>query len=231
MQFFVLEVEVGSPHETRFHQVEPVHRGDCLYCPTCGVPVTSLTWLPPYRAELKAYGKELGDVAFFGDELLVSSRFRQAWEAANLRGLVFEPLERLRIRPARLGKKTATYFFVAPRLFGTQVDVERSRIGYNRPITCDKCKSGGFDDVRGFAIDEASWTGEDMFYCWGVPGSIIVTDRVRQLRDDHGLKNVPLTPVEEYFWDPLYKWTPIDYSRDEDTKSDENSDDKESAAN
>jgi hypothetical protein len=54
-----------------------------------------------------------------------------------------------------------------------------------------------------------------MFRAWGLSGRIIVTDRVRQLRDDYGLTNVNLTPVEEYFWDPLNKWTPVDYSRDE----------------
>jgi hypothetical protein len=43
-------------------------------------------------------------------------------------------------------------------------------------------------------------------------GVIVVTDRVRQLRDDYGLTNINLTPVEEYLWDPLYKWTPVDNS-------------------
>jgi len=175
-----------------------------------------LPWLPPYRAELQAFGKALGDIAFGpGNELLVSDRFRTAWEGANLRGLEFTPLERLRVRPARLGKKTPTYFHTLPQLHGTQVDLERSLIEYDRPITCNKCKSGGAQTVRGFVIDESSWTGEDMFYPWGLSGSIVVTDRVRQLRDDYGLTNVNLTPVEEYFWDPLNKWTPVDYSRDE----------------
>lgn len=41
------------------------------------------------------------------------------------------------------------------------------------------------------------------------------TDRVRQLRDDYCLTNVNLTPTEEYFWDPLKKWPPVDYSRDD----------------
>jgi hypothetical protein len=172
-----------------------------------------LPWLPPYRAELQAYGKALGDIAFGpGGDLLVSDRFRTAWEAANLRGLEFAPLERLRVRPARLGKKTPTYFYASPELHGTQVDVDRSLIERDQPITCNKCKSGGAQTVRGFVIDESSWTGEDMFRAWGLSGSIIVTDRVRQLRDDYGLTNINLTPVEEYFWDPLNKWTPVDHS-------------------
>ena len=65
-------------------------------------------------------------------------------------------------------------------------------------------------------VDSTSWSGEDMFYAWGLCGTVIVTDRVRQLRDDHGLTNVTLTPTEEYFWDPLKSWTPIDYSPPDD---------------
>ena len=55
--------------------------------------------------------------------------------------------------------------------------------------------------------------GEDLFIAWGMPGPIIVTDRVRQLRNDYGLTNVELIPTEKHVWDPLNKWTPVDYSR------------------
>ncbi|MBK9262329.1 MAG: hypothetical protein IPM54_21310 [Polyangiaceae bacterium] len=209
MQFYVLKVQVGAPHETRYNEMKPVQEGEAPICPACGGYVGMIPTLPPFRAELVAYGKELGDVAFGpGDNLLVSDRFRQAWESANLRGLVFSPLERIRIRPARLGKKPATYFHVAPQLFGTQVDLERSRLEHEELIQCNKCKYGGLLlSIRGFAIDEKSWTGEDIFRPWGLSGDIVVTDRVRKLRDDHGLTNMNLTRVEELFWDPYYRWS------------------------
>jgi hypothetical protein len=175
-----------------------------------------LPWLPPFRATVRAYGKELGDVAFNGLNILVSEKFRVAWTDAQLKGIdMFHPLERIRVRPARLGKKTPTYFLVQPRRFGTRIDLDRSRIEYNRPFSCMMCLEAGINNVRRLSIDESSWTGEDIFIAWGKPGSIIVTDRVRQLRDDHDLKNVTLTPVEKFVWDPLKRWTPIDYSRDE----------------
>jgi hypothetical protein len=230
MQFFVLKLKVGTTHETWFSEMKPARQGEAKRCPACDCFVSMLPWLPPYRAELQAYGKALGDIAFGpGGDLLVSDRFRSAWEAANLRGLEFSPLERIRVRPARLGKKTPTYFYVLPQPYGTQVDLERSLIETNRPITCNTCKSGGVDNIRGFVIDESSWTGEDMFEPWGLLGVIVVTDRVRQLRDDYGLTNINLTPVEEYFWDPLYKWTPVDnsppdwYKPDNDDVTDESS--------
>jgi len=228
MQFYVLKNKVGATHETTFLDIEPIHIGegnDRQACPVCGEHIGSLPWFPPFRAEIKAYGKALGDVAFgTGNDLLVSAKFRAAWEATKLRGLEFAPIERLRIRPARLGKKPVTYYQVAPRRFGTQVDLERSLIEYGRPFKCNTCKHEGIDTIRGFAIDQSSWTGEDIFYAWGITGSIIVSERVKKLSEDHGLTNVTLTPTEEYLWDPLYKWTPIDYSRDEIAVPDEDDD-------
>ena len=219
MQFYVMDLEVGSPYETWCDTMEPIHRGtvdDRPKCPVCSRGVGSLPWLPPFRATVRAYGKQPGDVAFDGLDILVSDKFRLAWTDAQLKGIdTFHPLERIRVRPARLGRKIPAYFYVRAQRFGTRVDLIRSLIEYDSPFSCMTCLAAGVDTVRGFAIDESSWTGEDIFIPWGKPGSIIVTDRVRQLRDDYDLKNVTLTPVDKYVWDPLNRWTPVDYSRDE----------------
>ena len=216
MQFYVLENEIGTRHDTTFDKMEPIHRGeveDCRKCSTCGEPVTHLPWLPPYRATIVAHGRALGDVAFFSSTILVSEKFRQAWTEAQLKGIdTFHPLERIRVRPARLGRKTVTYYYVDVLHFGTRVDSSQSLIDYSQPFACMDCLEAGVDSFRGFKIDEPSWTGEDIFEAWRMPGSVIVSDRVRQLRDDYGLTNVTLTPTEEYFWDPLKSWTPVDYS-------------------
>lgn len=207
-RFFALTQIVGSQYETRATPLEPVHIGtvtDCQRCPECGEPGGSLPWLPPYRAELTAYGHAIGDIAFpVGMELVVSCRFSKAWNEETLRGLDFTPLERYRARPARLAKQRGTYFHCSIRYFSTRADSSRSDIEYDGTSTCDLCKSGaGIDAIRGFCIDESSWTGEDIFYAWGMPGAIIVSDRVRKLRDEYGLTNVNLIPVEKYCWTPL----------------------------
>ncbi len=191
--------------------------GEAPECPVCGDVIGMLPWIPPYHVEITIHGNRLGDIIrSTGRNLLVTDRFRNAWETDGLRGIeTFSPLERIRVRPARFGKKTPTYFHVAVHHFGTQVDVERSLIEYTGPLTCPKCKGGDVATVRGFAIDESSWTGEDLFYAWGADSSFIVTDRVREMRDKYGLTNMNMTPVEEYLWDPLNQWTPVDYSPDE----------------
>jgi hypothetical protein len=58
--------------------------------------------------------------------------------------------------------------------------------------------------VKSFAIEEGTWTGEDLFRPWGY-GAEVVTDRVRQLADDYDLKNVELTPIEEYVFPPQHE--------------------------
>lgn len=198
-------------------RMKPTEVGNAAQCPVCKRYVGMLPWLPPYHAEIVVHGKKLGDVIECSNgSLLASDRFRSAWLAEGLKGIdEFSPLQRLRIRPARLGKTRPTYYHIDPRRFETQVDVNRSLIEYNPPISCEKCKSGGFDSVRGFTIDENSWTGEDLFFPWGLSGTIVVSDRVRQMRDKYGLTNLHLVPTEEVLIDFYRRWTPYcDYLPD-----------------
>lgn len=215
MQFYVLKHPSLDDwtYYTVAYSMAPEVVGEAQRCPNCNEVVSSLPWLPPHYAEVVARGREFGDIAFAaGQSLLVSDRFRRAWLDAQLVGIdVFDPIERIRVRPARLKKRAPTYFHMAPQLFNVQVDLERSLIEYDQPITCIKCKSGGVDSIRGFALDETTWHGEDIFRAWGMPGVIIVSDRVRELRDKHGLTNVNLTPIEDYLWDPEKRWTPWCY--------------------
>ena len=236
MQFYVLDLEIGSSHDTTFNELEPRHIGESHErpkCPICGRFVGSLRWMPPYRAEVVAHRRELGDVAFSSMDLLVSEKFRLAWTQAQLRGInEFLPLERMRARPARLNKKTVTYYYVEVRRFESVVDLDRSRVIYAKPYTCPMCKDGvGTESVRGFKIDETSWSGEDLFIAWGMSACIIVTDRVRQLRDKYGLTNITLLPTEEYFWDPYHLWSVSDYSRDVEPEPDDDTDEHAGVTN
>jgi len=216
VQFYVIgDIRTDDPiYDADVHAMKPQHLGEGRRCQICNEPVNSLPWLPPYHAEIAVHGSKLGDyVKVSGTSALVSDRFRLAWAAEVLRGIdEFSPLARLRIRPARLGRRPLTYFHVTAQYWGTQVDFKRSVFDYTRGGTCHHCHSGIIETVRGLFIDESSWTGEDIFMAWGKPGSIIVTDRVRQMRDKHGLTNMNMTPVEEFFWDPLKQWTPYDHS-------------------
>lgn len=219
MRFFVLGDSRTKDwtYDAWVRALKPQNQGSAPECAVCGTCVGMLPWLPPYHAEIIVHGKKLGDIVDVGgSSLLVSERFRNAWENEGLRGInEFSPLERVRIRPARFGKKTPTYFHVAAQHFKTRVDLARSLMEFERPITCYACINSAPESIRGFTIDESTWSGEDLFIAWGIFGTLIVTDRVREMRDKYGLTNMNMTPVEEYLSDPYKLWTPIDYSPDE----------------
>jgi hypothetical protein len=235
MQFFVLGDRRTEDliYDADASRMKPTDVGEAPRCPACNEFVGMLPWLPPYHVEVVVHGSALGDVLKCSNtSLLVSDRFCRAWQDAGLRGIEeFSPLARLRVRPARLGRRPLSYYHIQPRHYGTQVDLEHSLIDYGVPVTCEKCKAGSLDSVRGFAIDESSWTGEDLFIPWGLNGKIVVTDRVRQLRDEHGLTNMNMTPVDEYLLDFYKRWTPIDYSRDDVAAPDEDADQDSASLN
>lgn len=211
-RFFVLHPLVGSPDETEFEELEPVRLGDAPRCSMCGLFVGSKPWMPPYRAVVKGRGEQLGDVAFgVGSSLLVSDTFRRAWEAEGLRGQVrFEMIEDLKVRPSKFARSAMSFFQVLIAYGRTELDEQRSIIERSEPPSCGRCKAGGaIKGVRGFAIAEGTWSGEDIFYAWGLPGAIIVTDQVQKLAAQCELKNVHVTAVEDYVWDPLKKQTSV----------------------
>ena len=219
MRFYVLGDRRTDEwtYEASAGRMNPTTVGDAPECAACHGLVGMLPWLAPYHVEIIVHGSKLGDlIKGSGMSLLVSDGFRKAWENEGLQGITeFSPLTRLRIRPARLGRQPHTYFHITPQHFKTRVDLARSLMEFERPITCYVCINSAAESIRGFTIDESSWSGEDLFIAWGIFGSVIVTDRVRQMRDKYGLTNMNMTPVEEYLSDPYKLWTPVDYSRDE----------------
>jgi hypothetical protein len=83
--------------------------GDAPRCPRCGGPIGMRPGLPPIRIELETWGKRFGDVAIdAGNEVLVSERFKDAFQSVGLTGLSpFMPAEVVKAI-ARRGKVPAS---------------------------------------------------------------------------------------------------------------------------
>ncbi|MDC0709354.1 hypothetical protein POL68_12850 [Stigmatella sp. ncwal1] len=212
-RFFVLEEGMFGPYDTRFSKIAPVNRGEPPQCPQCGEPMGMLMWLPPYRIELELYGEGLGDfVEGPGDDVLISQRFAEAYQAEELTGLLgFNPVEVVRIRRKRKGPShdaVPPYFAVAACFGRGAVDEAQSRIQRSEPVTCPECRSAGVASVQGFALEPGTWQGEDVFRPRGKRGSIVVSERFSVLVQRHGFTNMKLTPIEEYVWDPDAKGPP-----------------------
>ncbi|MDY7228826.1 imm11 family protein [Hyalangium rubrum] len=212
-RFFILEDDVWGPYDTKFSKLEPASRGDPPPCPKCGKTIGMLMWLPPYRAELELHGQGLGDfVGGPGNEVLISERMKEAFQAEGLVGLLgFHPVEVVRVRRKGRGPKVDTMpcYFVATARFGHgAVDEARSRLQRNKPVTCSECRNTGVDAIHGFTLESGTWRGEDVFRPRGLQGDIVVSERFAEFIKRHGFTNMKLIPTEEYVWDPLQKKNP-----------------------
>ncbi len=207
-RFFVLEEGVlWSRYDADVEKVEPRNLGKGPRCPRCGEPIGMKPWLPPHRAELVLHGEELGDfIEVFGNDLLVSERFAQAFREEGLTGLEgFHPVEVVRVRRKRRGPKPThvpRYLLVRVCFGRAAVDVARSRIRYVRPPTCEECRSEGIDAIHGFTLEEGTWRGEDIFHSRGGQGVLTVSERFERFVARHGFTNLRMTPTEEYVWNP-----------------------------
>lgn len=209
-RFYVLRQSAGGSHDTEFEATDR-KLGDAPQCPRCNAALGMLTWLPPYRGELKLHGADFGDfVRGRGNELLLSERMAEAFQREGLRGLSgFQSVEIVRVRKqGRHGKRSVPpkYFCVSPAFLSAAVDEARSRIQRARPTSCDWCRSAGLHAVHGFAIDEGSWNGDDVFRPRGAPGKLVVSEHFERFVARHGFTNMQLTPTEEFIHDYDAPW-------------------------
>jgi hypothetical protein len=208
-RFFVLtEGPTWSRYDADVDTVEPENFGEAPRCPSCGVFIGLLPWLPPYRVELEVHGQELGDfLKAPGYRLLISERFAEAFRAEGLTGLEgFHPVEVLRVRRKGKGaRKPLTvprYQVVWPCYGRGAVDLVLNRVRTVETPTCLECRTGGINAINGFVLEPGTWSGEDIFRPRGIQGRIIVSERFKDFAERHHLTNVVLTPTESYVWDP-----------------------------
>jgi len=208
VHFYVLTKAIWSDHDTQYAEGEPNIRGDAPRCPKCDLFVGMLTWLPPYVAEITLFGSAPGDIAYNSvADLLVSRRFTEAYAQSQLAGLKgFEPVQIAHVH-SKNAHSTALpeYFHVEVARGGAAVDDTRSHIVRSGPVTCPVCRLDGVEAIRGFTLEEDSWTGEDIFIPRGLPGIRIAGERFRAFVEMHNISNVLLTPTTDYVWDPLHK--------------------------
>jgi hypothetical protein len=200
--FFVLRHALGSRHDTSFER-EGNSLGEAPRCPRCGAFIGMREWLPPLRGVLQLHGEDFGDfVKGPGSGFLISKRFADAFRSEGLTGLSgFLPVEVSRVRGRRRG--SPHYLFVTPIFGGAAVDEPRSRIRRSHPIACDACRETGVDAIHGFSLEAGGWTGDDVFFARGLPGSPVVSERFAHFVERHSLTNMHLIPTESYTWNPL----------------------------
>jgi hypothetical protein len=211
MRFFVLAKVNGGPNDAEFSRTSS-NIGAAPTCPKCGDFVGSLTWQPPYRGELELYGKSPGDLMEAPGGLLMTERFAEGFKAEGLTGLSgFHPVEISRVRRKRRGPKPGPpprYLLAIPTYGPAAVDLERSRLNRHRPRACTWCREAGVDAIDGLALEEGTWTGEDVFRPRGLWGDIFVSERFMRFAQGHATTNMAFVPIDKFVWDPLGHFHP-----------------------
>ncbi|MGQ9855056.1 MAG: imm11 family protein [Candidatus Oleimicrobiaceae bacterium] len=135
------------------------------------------------------------------DDFLVSERFREIYERHGLTGLRgFDPVRIVKLkRRRRITEQPSPYYRVMAVRSQTVVDQEASGIEWSNdwPI-CPVCREGRFlKRWKRLVIETATWTGEDIFYARGVPGTIFVSERFKDVCETTGVRNAAFIPAEE----------------------------------
>ncbi|MDY7225084.1 hypothetical protein [Hyalangium rubrum] len=205
-QFFVLKVPAPGNYDTEFSDGGDHNVGEAPRCPRCSAVLGMLSWLPPYRGELELHGESFGDlVRAPGNELLMNERMAEAFQREGLKGLSgFHPVEIVRVRKRGQRNKPPVppkYLCVSPAFLSAAVDETRSRIRRSEPFSCTYCRAVGVDAMYGFALEEGSWNGDDIFRPRGSTGRFVVSQRFEQFVTQHGFTNMQLTPTQEFIQD------------------------------
>ncbi|NMC34789.1 MAG: hypothetical protein GYA36_20390 [Veillonellaceae bacterium] len=208
MRFYLLEAPKPGSIEDRagrvdFSEAGNPNRGPAPTCPRCGRFLGMLTWLPPYRVEIKPWGRHWGDVARMGNDLIVSERFRKAFVEESLKGIEkFDPVEVVKV-DRRWGKPKEPM----PRYFKATVARNSATIDYNasgyewrdESQICPECIYGSLNPnlkrYKRLVVKQETWNGDDVFFPRGA-ARVMVSERFRSMFHDHKLLGAVFIPSE-----------------------------------
>lgn len=183
--------------------VEPSNSGPPDRCPQCGAPVSRLKWLPPHRLTLSTSRREKWPDMLWGAgfPLMVSARFREAYEAAGLQGITcfHAPAEILRMGSKRVGEGVPAYHLIDILWGGANLD-DRASGAVRENVTCPYDR-GSIAFLQKVVLEDSSWVGADIFEARGLPARIVVSERSRDAVDAFRLTGAMLIPAERYAYD------------------------------
>ncbi len=182
------------PGFTRFRAAPESTLAASPVCATCKGFIGSEQIVPPIRVSLVTYGAQFGDVAFGSvDQILVSKRFKQAYEARDMRGLEsFNPVEVLEhVRHNGMADDVAMPpYYHCPIVRSRAIfDQAASEFEWDGPPSkcADCCCDGMLLGYERLVLMPESWAGQAIFYARGSVGTIVVTEQFRQMFEEEDL--------------------------------------------
>jgi Immunity protein family (Imm11) len=207
MKFFVLQNPKAERRDavTDYVPADGSRTGEAPRCPVCGKFLGMLPLLPPVRVELEAWGPRWGDVAFGpSDQLLVSDKLKKLFTEAGLAGFVrFDPVEIVKAKRRKPGAgDPPDYWLASIQRSRAALDESASGLVRDEAPTCEECRIGGIiKRVSRIVLRANTWSGEDVFFARGLPGTVLVSERFKRLCEDNDLTNCSLVAAEDFSFD------------------------------
>jgi len=136
--------------------------------------------------------------------VLVSERFKNAFLRSGLIGLSwFAPTEVVKVvaRRGKIPKPMPNYFYAVPGRSRAAIDHRGSGMEYERPWTCEECRIGNMRRFQRVVLEPNSWSGEDVFIARGLPGTVLTSERFKDLCDRYAFSNCLLIEAERHHRD------------------------------
>jgi hypothetical protein len=220
MKFFVLVNPKGGRGiaVTDFAPVDGSHTGDAPRCDTCGNYVGLRPLLFPVRVELECWGSKWGDIAFGpGDQLLISGRLRRAFAEAGLNGFtLLDPVEVAKVRRRQPSMKGNPPDYWLATLARSEAVLDERASGLERGdgSVCTDCGLGGvIKRIHGVVLRPNTWSGEDVFFARGLPGTILTSERFKSLCENAGFANRAFLDAQMFSFDHYPQERPAGSSR------------------
>src|SRR5437899_5941141 len=95
----------------------------------------------------------------------------------------------------------------------SQTTVFRQSLVHEKPHTCNECRSGLIKRAARIVLEDDTWSGEDVFYARGLPGTRLTSERFKAFFDKYSINNGVLIDAAEYSfefypWESLKRGTP-----------------------
>lgn len=167
-----------SFNDSKFAYCEPIgakyDRSRTPRCPKCGAAIGSMYWIEPRKVILSK--PKYGDF-IFGNEYLVSERFKETYEKSGLKGInQFIPVEVAKVRYSKKNpSQPPQYYTIDLEYSYAIVDLTKSVVkGQPDERYCSLCMPFGttIDEINGIYIDDTNWGGEDIFHLHEMGSSI-----------------------------------------------------------
>ena len=183
------------------HATEPSPK-----CPKCGSAIGKLRCAEPIKVILSK--PKYGDFVY-GLELLVSDKFKNAYENDNIKGITkFKHVDVIKIR--YLGKKSLLpppYYAIEVVYRYARIDLQKSNIKGSEISSryCDLCYPFRFswDEINSIYIDDTNWAGEDIFHMHEMGSAIYLSQKFVNFCKKNELTNLKCINTKEFLLPPL----------------------------